>query len=623
MKGHNMKTKNLTLAVLLFACIFSVCNASDLPPIEKMLPQDTLLLVKVDNFTTLLEQFKKTDLYGLYNDPSMQPFIANAKKTIIEKINEASESEILKSITDANLLPTGKTAFALMLNPEDIDKEPSIVFIGEWGEKIDKIKELTQKAAKEAVEEGATKKTEDYRGIDIIEIIKQHPPQEIPDWSKFDPNNPDKTPTKTFQPEPVKTYHCFIDGSMIGSNNQLLIKFVVAHIKGAASETLADNSEFLSAVNSVGPHHDLDIFFNIKQLTNTIANNDQSGAAKTIIANLGLDNVQSLTAACGVGREKQAASKSKMLLKINSPKKGIFKILDLKSDSIKIPGFADSKAYAVSSLNLDIPTAYEEVVKMVTAISPQAAAFFYMPITPPSQDGKPGISLKDGIIDHFGSGLMMIQNMNKPFEAKKSPTETLVAIGIKNRNQLEKNLGQMHSQFVAQGNSEMTREFLSHTIYLLDVAGFPYMPGLGPMALPQEGGQNQMPKLAFTITDTHLILGLEKAVEKSLRTLAGGQDESIESQTWYQNAKTKMPAMVAMANLQNDAASGELLWWMLKQNTQPDNPMAMGFPAAVFGEMFDAKLLPEYDAVKKYFGITTNYGISTPEGIYFESYSGK
>ena len=35
-------------------------------------------------------------------------------------------------------------------------------------------------------------------------------------------------------------------------------------------------------------------------------------------------------------------------------------------------------------------------------------------------------------------------------------------------------------------------------------------------------------------------------------------------------------------------------------------------------DLFNFSLLPEFDTVRKYFGLSAFYGISTPEGFFFE-----
>ena len=34
--------------------------------------------------------------------------------------------------------------------------------------------------------------------------------------------------------------------------------------------------------------------------------------------------------------------------------------------------------------------------------------------------------------------------------------------------------------------------------------------------------------------------------------------------------------------------------------------------------LFDFSLLPEFDKVRKYFGVSASYGVSRPDGFYFE-----
>ena len=46
------------------------------------------------------------------------------------------------------------------------------------------------------------------------------------------------------------------------------------------------------------------------------------------------------------------------------------------------------------------------------------------------------------------------------------------------------------------------------------------------------------------------------------------------------------------------------------------------FPQLTFSPagsgFFDLSLLPEFDAVRKYFGVSAFYGVSRPDGFYFE-----
>ena len=65
--------------------------------------------------------------------------------------------------------------------------------------------------------------------------------------------------------------------------------------------------------------------------------------------------------------------------------------------------------------------------------------------------------------------------------------------------------------------------------------------------------------------------------------------------------------------MEDDAASGEVFWWMVKQKGK-----AGASAGSAIGELVNFDLLPQFDAVRKYFGLSAFYGISTPEGFFFE-----
>jgi hypothetical protein len=130
--------------------------------------------------------------------------------------------------------------------------------------------------------------------------------------------------------------------------------------------------------------------------------------------------------------------------------------------------------------------------------------------------------------------------------------------------------------------------------------------------------------MAFTVTDTHLILGEETAVERAIRALGGSGAESLNSEDWWRRARASIPSAVGAATFEDTSASAELLWWLLKElGKDPQAAGAMGPGALLLGpdelsEFVDVDLLPAYEAVKKYFGTTVMYGLSRPDGFYLE-----
>jgi hypothetical protein len=592
--------------MLLYYCAFwllslpASAQAEALPKTAKLVPPETILLMDIDDFQQLKTQFEKTNLYKLYKDPAMAAFVEDAKAKWREKVQKLDDNNIFKNIFNADVLPQGRVAAALVLNEQSKDfNEPPLVIITQWGEGIDKIKEAVDKMLKKNIELGGhQKRSENYRGVSIEISIDE---------------------------ASSVLNHCFIDDCFIVAKNLDLLKFVIAHIKGSSSPALADDTDYNATMKTVGPHHDIDFYINIKQIIKTILAKDSAGKANAWTANLGFDNVSALGCSVAVATGPDTSGSGKAFLKINGAKKGICKMFETESTVIKAPRFIPASACSATFFNLDIKKVYDDLYSILYSFSPQYAAIMHALDLPDSPDGEPGLKLKSDVISHLGSQIVFSQSINKPFSKGAMPTESLVALAVNDRNALEKSLSLLHSKLMAANNPDARRELLGHTIYLLNPSGLPFPhPGMTPMQAPSGPVPPPMPKLAFTITDTHLIFASEAAVERAIRALSSTDALPLGSAKWFTSAKSAIPSVVGLAALQDNAASSEFFWWTMKEASKagdkstPANPN-LPLPSSQMGfDLFNFALLPEFDTVRKYFGLSTFYGISTPEGFFFE-----
>ena len=623
-------TKAIVGVIIIFVvCELPCARAAVLPKTAKLVPPETLLLVDVEDFSRLKAQFEKTNLYKLYKDPAMAAFVENFKAKWREKVREL-DNKILEAIVDAEVLPQGRVAMALVLDePGKEADEPLVLFISQWGETIDKIKEAVGKMAQKVIEDGAHRRTEDYRGVDIITLIKELPPVQVPDYSSYTPEQQGAPPMKTVYRQPTKTSYCFIDDCLIGSMNLETLKFVIAHIKGAGSATLADDTDYAAVIATVGPYHDIDVYVNIKQVIKMAVAEDTTGGAQSTMANLGLDNVAAAGCSIGLARGAGSSCRGKASLRINGAKKGICKMLEVESAVLKAPRFVSESAYSVAFLNLNVKKAYKELHDILYKFDPMSAAGMYAPLLPPGPDGQPGLQLKTDVIDHLGSQIVFARGTTQPTSAAGAPAppESLFALAVLNRRALEKSLSTLHSKLIARNNPDAVRELLGHTIYLIDLSGMlpGFLPGERiPMQAPAGPAVPQMPTFAFTITDTHLIFGTESSVERAIRTLSSTEAASVGSAKWFADARLTIPSVVGMAHLENNAASSEIFWQMIKETGKSKaSSAAMGpgagwmFPQGGL-DSFSFELLPDFDVVRKYFGSSILYGISRGDGFFFE-----
>jgi len=618
------------------ACLPALCEAAgSAPDAASFVPAETIVLAEISDFGDLRKQFEQTDLYGLYKSPAMSAFVADFKKRLSDKVGQ-SENKIAQAVFDAGVLPEGRVALALVMNQQaKDDKEPAFLFFSEWGEAAAKIKEAAEKTVEKAVEEGAHKKTEGFRGVTIITLIKEGPAEQLPAASGQEGENGNTAPTASTEPAREEIHYCFLEDSLLVGGDMELVKFAVAHIKGATRASLAESADYSDTRKAVGPERELHLYVNIRQILKVMIDGDATGRTQTVVTGLGLDNVNSLACSLGVGPSAGGSFCAQALLKIEGVKKGICRILEPESAGLRVPRFVPESAVALSFFNLNIRKSFDELANVLSGLSPQAASVMYMPLLPASPDGEPGVQLRRDVIEHLGSQVLIAQTVNKPFAVGSMLTDTYIAIGANNRSALEKSLGLLHSKLLAPNQPDARRELLGHTIYVLDMSGF--LPGIFPGArTPMQAGPampaSKPPKFAFTVTDSELVLGTEAVVEKAVRALGGRDAASVDSAEWFRRAKSAIPSAVGAATLQNDRASTELTWWMLKQSAkeqggggESETSVSLGigsnlnmFLSETGLDLFDFNLLPEFDAVSRYFGMSAYYGISRPDGFFFE-----
>lgn len=613
----------VVFGVSITLCAAAGIEAKALPKTAELVPAETALLVETDDFGLLRRQFEKTTLNGLWKEPAMSGFVEKLRSKWSERF-AGKQDDLLATILGLEIMPSGRLAFALVLDEQSKDAdEPPILVISQWAGDVDKIREQVEKVTEKLADRGVHISRADYRDVTIVTTTEEQKPVEVKDWENFDP---DKGPvgTKTVQRPPLKTSYCFIDDCLIVSAKAELIKFVVAHIEGASGPALAGDVDYTTAMGAVGPNHDIDIYVNIKQLVKTVGQEDDTSRMQASLTSMGFDNVSGIGCSVAVAREPGSSWAGKMFVKINGAKRGICKMLDLVSAPVRAPRFVPPSAYSVMFVNIDIKKAYDELYNVISKISPASAAAMNTPLLPASPDGAAAIELKSGVIDYLGSQVVIAQSIKKPFESHKMPTETLFAVGLRDRAGLERSLSLLHSRFVGSEDPDARRELLGHTIYILKLPNLPFFgAGARPMQIARLQGQKG-PAMAFTVTDSHLIIASEPSVEQAIRMLSGTKTTSLGSAGWFSAARAAMPSVAGVAVFEDSAASTELLWWMLKQSAESSGVVGMGptgymLGAAGIGDWADFTLLPEFDAVRKYFGSSVMYGVSRADGFFFES----
>ncbi len=614
----NTSAKNCFLTYLA-SCLLALfignnAVADRLPPAQQLLPPETIIVMEIPDFNQLKLQWEKTNAFKLYKEPAMDDFFGKIRQKYHEEVQK-TENKFVRAVLDAGTLPKKRMVLALVQNQKAINiHEPVAVCIIQWGKNVKEIKPAVRETTDKAVDEGAYVKSDEYRGIKIISVIAEQKNQKQDKYSESD---------RIGYGISKSISYCFIEDTLVASEDIELLKFVIAQIKGASTATLASDSDYKDSINSLGPHHDINIYCNIKKIMKTRLRKDTTAKFTNTMQKLGFDNLSSFALTAAVAGNKANTTSAKALLKIDGAKKGICKMLEPQHARIKAPDFIPQSATSAYFYNLDIKLAYSQLLAILNDFGPQYASPLYVPIIPQGPHGQPPIRLKPDIIDYLGSQILMAQLITKPHTL--TSVNHIFAVSITNKTPLEKSLARIHQQYFAHKNPDAKRELLGYNIYTVNLAGLiPFLHTPEQRTPMQQQSRSQkMPKFAFSLTDTHLIFGQENPVEKAIRTLVSDSAHNLSSKQWFNSAKPELPSVVGFASLTNNASSVEHTWWMLKESQKQQNTLAKNknqhhfFPFAQ-AEFIDCSLLPEFEKVKKYFTTTTCFALSRPEGFYFE-----
>ena len=425
------------------AMVVSVKGAT-LPKTAELVGVDTVLLVDISDFNQFRTKLEKTSIYKLYNAPAMSAFAKNFTAKVREKI-EGDKDSFVKGILDANVMPEGRLAFVMTVGAGQ--QEMSMALISQWGRNVGKMRDIIEKMAAKSVEKGAHRGIESYRDVNIITLTT-----ETAAGQSAVKDSDDSTAAKT-GPVSAKDVYCFVDDCLITASNAEAVKFVVSQIRGAGASSLAGDTDYIATMGAVGPYHDVDVYVNLKRVIRRLADGDTTGESQKEIANLGLDGVGGLGFSLGVAPDADSSVRGKMFLRTTGTRKGVLKMLEMRSEPVRVPRFVPASACSVSFLNVDIKRAYDELCSIIYGFEPAAALMLQQPIPGTGSENEPGITIRPDIIEYLGSEIVIAQSVNKPFSKDKEPTEIYIAVGVNNRTALEKSLSLIHKRLICAEQS--------------------------------------------------------------------------------------------------------------------------------------------------------------------------
>lgn len=576
-----------------------------------LLPAETIFYVTVPNVSDAHRKLKETSLGSLYLDPAMQSFIKPAEKAVIKDIKRMAKMLGLRIKLPKKLpCPTGRAMIAARAGEADGSLE--IAILAEFGENMDAYRDTYAKLLDQWIDTGGDRHRKDVRG-GTIDILTKVPANES---------------------GPKERNHCFAevdDTALYG--DEAFLEDILALMDGSDLPSLADDENHADMLRTLKGPGEQFAYVNfsavVHMLQNQFGSHFPDGQFEKMVHNLGLTNITGAGVAIEAVPDGAVDFRIRALLAIDGTPRGILAMLT-PADIPTTPPTTVNKGVAMFSvMNYDLAAVYDNALWIAMAATGQPVGMIVQgAMTATAQNdpaGRPPVNLRDDVLAQITGPIVVWSTLTPPY-TDPANAGTAVIASVDDEARIDEALSRLHETFVARGRPDMRRELLDTTIYLLT------------WLFAVEDSDADTGAAAVAVAGGNLILSDERIVAQAIRDLRRSDLESIESDPTYRHAARYLPAQAGLWIYENNQMIVKAAWTMLKHEAakellEPRGPksdsdksqinVAIGYfseQGIIYPKEYcDFNLLPEFEAMKKYFGPSVSYLRRTEKGLYYEN----
>jgi hypothetical protein len=617
------------------------------PPAEKLLPADTLVVATVPDMAKARGAFTDASLVRLWLDPELRPFREKFLDKFKTDLVEPLERQLGIKFADYLSVAQGQLTLALTRTGWDVgtNNAPGIVVLLDTKDKSDALRTNLADLRKKWVDAGKQTKTEKIRDIefttliiskdDISSTLKGALPKagKGTDAAEEEEEAEEGETGESGANTPAKTEITFGQSDsllLVGTSAQDLEKVLVRQSGGSVA-ALADqavydvnhNAFFRDAIAFAWVHVQpiADLLMKAGAKSEDNPRNPMALKPEKVIEALGVRNLKTL--ALNLNTSNEGALVNVFLGAPESDRRGIFKILAVKPQDANPPAFVPATVEKFNRWRLDGQKTWTAVEAMLLDISPQMGGFLQLMFNNLGKDKDPDFDFKKAVIGNLGDDFITYQKPARgttPVELESPPTITL--IGSPSPEQLVTALRTVSSMIPSEsGGVVKEREFLGKKIFSIQ---------LPPVAVP--GSAKPLERaLNFSSSGGYLALSLDAAMLEEFLRSSESKEKALRETAGLDEAAQKVGGMsTGLFGYENSAESART--WFEAAKRSPDKPgkslnPVSGLPLGAAAdspelkEWFDFSLLPPFERVAKYFHFSVFGGSANADGLSFKFYS--
>jgi hypothetical protein len=624
------------------AFLSAVSALAAIPPAEKLLPADTLVMFSIPDSAQMRGIYGKSQQSRFWNDAAMKPFREKFTAKWNEEFIEPLERDLGVKFDDYSALPQGQFTLALTQNgwtgKEHDDAEPGVLFLLDAKDKSGQLKTNLADLRKKWTDAGKAIKTEKIRDVEfsIVPLSSNDVPKTLKNFfpQKQEVQELGKEPAK---PSAIRSELVVgqFESLLIVGNSTKVIEGVVARLTGGNAPALADEPAFEQ--NRLALFRDAPLYgwFNAKSFfdlllklprdkPNPLAPNPMPlPDLDKVINGLGLAGLK--TVAFTFRDLSDGTALEVFLGAPEASRLGLLKVIAPDAKDAGPPPFVPADVIKFQRWRLDGPKSFVALEKMLKDISPQMFNSWDFLVKNGEEAMKqfdPKYDLRNNIFGNLGDDLIAYSKAPRGNSlAELASPPSLFALASPNAESLTRALSGLLVLRSSDALTPKVREFLGRKIYSISLA---------PMPRPGPDGAGST--LSYAASGGYVVFSSDAATLEEFLRSAESTGKPLRETAGLADAAQRVGGQsTGMFTYENQSETMRISFEMLKKlaavtNSPPSsNPLASAIPFASpeksLRDWMDFSLLPEFPKVAKYFYFTVWTGSANADGLTYKFFS--
>lgn len=590
------------LGVIVWLAIVALAGqAKAAAPPERVLPDTTVLLFKINSAKEFRESFRQSQYGQLWNDPGLNEF----KEELSQRINDVTKSlreRIGMSIGEILAIPQGSVGIAAIYREEA--KIPlAFAVLADAGENVKRMEDLLDRAAKQSEESGAKVATESFGGM-TLHII-QPPP-------RMEQQDDDKQKERSVPRAPIVWTNSGSD-FVVGTDIEV-VKDLAAHREGrdnslASTEAFARtqakiNAQTAQAIWFVDVNKAIKIAIKVNA-----AGVDAAAQQNEVLAqDLGVNGLKSVGGSITLGAGR-FDSVTKTFFLAPRPVEGLLSIFSLPPISLRPESWVPATVASYQTISFDVDNAFKGLEDLANKFQPGMINIIQQQLVGPN--GGPPLDLKADVFGPLGDRITIISDFKKPI--KEDSQRMLLAVHLEDTRAFQDTLSRVIALLEAHPTQ---REFQGTTIYEFSLDNNPAAPDVNIQAIRGPISLAVAKDTLFVTTSTTLL-------EQVLRP---GNSPLVDSAA-YQTVTKEVPEKASGLTYVRPDEQARLSYDLVK-NGQFEKALQQAVAGARNGrevpgldKLIPSEKLPDFSFFAKYLSLGGGYSVMDEDGFVMTSFT--